>query len=270
MAATFNGAVGNPFFTILEYIEGGNLYRASKVTSGGFSFYSAAYNYDAGSPDATARQLVKTFLCDSDPSRPGGDILTNPSVGIIDPFAVGSYAFNFQVFAFTGVEATGLSPAGQLVQGTYPCGSSTCTDSTDGLAGRARIPSTFADGTTNTILYVEKYARCLTSSGAPTYGPGTERGNLWAWWDTGYVYYSRVGWQTWWGTGAGPASKFQVKPTPFLGTDSKCDGARASTGHDVMNVVMADASVRSLSAGIDAQVWWDLMTPQDGKVTQLP
>ena len=122
------------------------------------------------------------------------------------------------------------------------------------------------DGTSNTILFAEKFAKCLTSSSAPIYGPGTERGCLWAWWDSGYVYYPRFGWQTWWNTGAGPASKFQVRPIPFTGANSVCDGARASTSHQNIDVVLGDASVRSLSGSMSGNAWWLLCLPSDGRV----
>jgi prepilin-type N-terminal cleavage/methylation domain-containing protein len=248
----YMGAFGNPFFMMLPHLDEKNLYDQSVVTNP-FRHINASYNYNIAA-DATARHIIKTYICNSDPSIPDDKTIVNPSVGIHDPFAITTYAFNFQVFGYTGV-ATGLvSPAGQKVD--YP----------DGYLGQANIPRSFPDGTSQTILFAEKYARCFTTSGAPTFGPGTERGSLWAWWDTGWVYYPRFAWQTWWNTGAGPASKFQVRPNPFLGTNSKCDGARASTSHAAMNVCMADASVRTLSADIDAQTWWDLCTPADGHV----
>ncbi|HKB03586.1 MAG TPA: DUF1559 domain-containing protein, partial [Gemmataceae bacterium] len=162
---------------------------------------------------------------------------------------------NFQVFAYNG-QLSWVPPTGQYV------------DYSDGYMGRANFAS-ITDGLSNTIFFAEKYARCLTSRNPPISGPGTERGALWAWWDTGWVYYPRFAWQTWWNTGAGPASKFQVKPLPFLGANSKCDGARASTSHEVMNVVLGDGSVRVLSASISGQTWWDLCTPMDGRVINL-
>jgi prepilin-type N-terminal cleavage/methylation domain-containing protein len=262
----YNGAFGNPFFHLLPFIEQGNLYNASVITSP-FSYPSASYHYNTGALDATARQILKTYICPSDPSV-GSGVITNPSVGIHDPFAVGCYAFNYQVFAFTGTPLLGVAPPLQLVGPGFTAG--TYGDPSGEYQGKARIPSTLTDGTSNTILYAEKYARCLTSSRPPINGPGTERGCLWAWWDSGWVYYPRFAWQTWWGTGAGPASKFQVRPTPFLGANSQCDGARASTSHQVMQVVLGDGSVRSLAASIDAQLWWDLCTPQDGKVASVP
>jgi prepilin-type N-terminal cleavage/methylation domain-containing protein len=249
----FNGAYGNPFFHLLPHLEQNNLYQKSVVNSP-FRHLSATYNYNIAT-DATARQVIKTYICPSDPSA-SNPLLTEPSVGIVQPFAVCSYAFNFQVFACTGTDA-GVPPAGQLID--YP----------DGYRGNARISATFTDGTSNTILFAEKYARCMTSSGAPIFGPGTERGSLWAWWHTGYVYYPRFAWQTWWNTGAGPASKFQVRPTPYQGTNSQCDGARAQTSHQSMMVCLGDGSVRALSASLAPQTWWDLCTPMDGRVVNL-
>jgi prepilin-type N-terminal cleavage/methylation domain-containing protein len=257
-ASLYGGGWGNPFFLILPHIEAGALYNRSSATAAGVAFKSAQYNYNVAT-DATASTVVKTYLCPSDPSVPGGQTITNPSVGIHDPFAVGCYAFNFQVF--------GGSPGGN---GGIGGAAANGTDYPNGWQGRAAIPRTFTDGTTNTILFTEKYAVCLTSSNPPINGPGTERGCLWAWWDEGFVYYPRVGWQTWWGTGEGPASKFQVQPNPFTGPNSVCDGARASTSHQVMQVVLGDASVRSLSASIDGTTWWRLMTPCDGNVVTLP
>ena len=251
----FNGAWGNPFFMMLPFIEQKNLFDQSKVTTP-FAHINVSYHYNTGALDATARQVVPVYLCRSDPSLPSDLTIVNPSVGIHDPFAVSSYAFNYQVFAYVP-HVCNVTPTGQYID--YP----------NGYKGRAKIPGTFQDGTSNTILFAEKYSRCLTSSKPPISGPGTERGCLWAWWNGGYVYYPRFAWQTWWNTGAGPASKFQVRPAPFVGVDSQCDGARTSTPHEAIQVCLADGSVRSLSSSMDGQTWWALCTPADGKVISL-
>ena len=253
-ADLYNGAFGNPFFMMLPFIEQGPLYNKS-VRTAPFSHITATYNYNVA-PDATARQLIPIYICPSDPSVPQGGLITNPSVGIIQPFAASSYAFNYQVFAYF----PGAYPVAPTSPPQY-------IDYSDGYKGMAKIPATFRDGTSNVIIFAEKYSRCLTSSQAPIFGPGTERGCLWAWWDTGWVYYPRFAWQTWWNTGAGPASRFQIQPMPFLGANSKCDGARTSTGHAVMQVVMGDASVRTFSNSMSGQTWWDLCLPMDGRPT---
>ena len=246
-ADLFNGAYGNPFFQMLPFVEQDNLFKRSVVATP-FPHLSATYNYSVAT-DATPQVPIAVYLCPSDPSVPGNKTITNPSVGINQPFAVCSYAFNYQVFGYTGEVYNAAT--NEMVGGTggYP----------DGYAGYATV-ATLTDGTSNTVLFTEKYAVCFTRQ------TGTERGALWAWWDTDWVYYPKIGWQTWWGTGAGPASKFQVRPTPFQGENSECDGARPSTAHNAIQVVLGDGSVRNISAGMAAQTWWDLVTPTDGGV----
>jgi hypothetical protein len=180
-------------------------------------------------------------------------MITNPSVGIIQPFAVTSYAFNYQVFGYTGVAWSG-SPAGQMIGGTGGY--------SDGYAGNARIPATFTDGTTNTILFAEKYAKCLTSNRPPINGPGTERGALWAWWDTGWVYYPRFGWQT-------------VEHRAARRRSSRCDRLLHGIDQPVRRGSRLDQPLRHerrpgrrqrpRPSSINPQTWWDLCTPTDGR-----
>jgi prepilin-type N-terminal cleavage/methylation domain-containing protein/prepilin-type processing-associated H-X9-DG protein len=156
---------------------------------------------------------VKPYLCPSDPSvqSPGGGGLT---------WAPGSYAANYLVFGTGGPQT---------------------------WQGVARIPASFADGTSATILFAEKYARCNT------------QGTAWARIDTDP-------WQPAFAVFVvGPASRFQVRPTPF--NSSACDPRLASTAHPGgMQVCLADGSVRSISAAITPQTWWAVCTPADGEI----
>jgi hypothetical protein len=62
----------------------------------------------------------------------------------------------------------------------------------------------------------------------------------------------------------GPASKFQVQPTPFLGN---CDPTRASTAHaGGMLVCLADGSIRTLAPSMSGATWWAAVTPSGGDV----
>src|SRR4029077_7343751 len=134
--------------------------------------------------------------------------------------------------------------------------------------GMAQIPSHFSDGTSNTILHAEKYARCVQYSMPPAVGDG---GNAWAY-ATAIVYDwlpppmnpPGKAFQTGFAIGAlvnrgapdavGPPSKFQVQPTPFLGN---CDPTRTATGHSGGMVVgLADGSARTLSPSISKTTWW--------------
>jgi hypothetical protein len=65
------------------------------------------------------------------------------------------------------------------------------------------------------------------------------------------------------GTALGTASRFQVKPRPFVGG---CGPLRAASSHDAMPVDLADGSVRLLSANMPPTVWWWACTPFGGEV----
>src|SRR5207302_110087 len=138
--------------------------------------------------------------------------------------------------------------------------------------GSARIPATFTDGTSNTMLVAEKYALC-TNSRFP------EGGSYWAFSALSspplpapmnppprpvypgfeITFFAPVAPQA-----IGPASMFQLQPIPFIGN---CDPVRASTAHTGgMQVGMGDASVRSLSPGTSPNTWWAACTPQGGEV----
>jgi prepilin-type N-terminal cleavage/methylation domain-containing protein len=156
---------------------------------------------------------VKTYLCPSDPSAqsPGG---------LAPSWAPGDYAANYRVFG-TGGPLT--------------------------WQGLARIPASFPDGTSGTILFAEKYARCH------------DQGTAWA----------RIDTDPWQPTFAvfvlGPASRFQVQPTPFR--SSACDPRLASTPHPGgMQTCLADGSVRSISPGVSPETWWAACTPAGGEI----
>lgn len=213
MVGNFPGSAvanyGNVFFFLLPYLEQQNLYGRTAV---GNSFQLDNY------ANGVYAVPVACFVCPSDPSVPG-----NGLVDIDDPqtpfWGAGCYAANFQVF-------------GQ-------------PDS--GWQGEPRLPATFLDGTSHTILFAEKYARC------------GQKGSLWARsgeydkWTPTFAFWSR-----------GPRSLFQTRPNPWA---SLCIPTRASTAHPAGLVVgMADGSVRTLSPGIDPSAWWALCTPAAGDV----
>ena len=82
------------------------------------------------------------------------------------------------------------------------------------LYRRARIAADFGDGTSSTILFAEKYARCTKPSQRLDEG-----GNFWAYSETGSdAKPLHPGFAfTWTSYSVGPQSKFQVQPSPFLG-----------------------------------------------------
>jgi prepilin-type N-terminal cleavage/methylation domain-containing protein len=217
---TSGNGYGNALFHLLPSIEQDNLYKLS--LSGGV--YDG-YNYQ---PGVTAA-VVKVFLCPADPSARGGKVTYGTR-----EWGVSSYALNAQVFCVVD-PATGefLDPA-----------------------GKPRLPNSFEDGTSNTILVVEKYAWCVNDV-------WTEGGSLWAYAVFGDgVEPLHPGFALSWVTSSvGEGSLFEVRPDR-----RDCDPTRASTAHRVMPAGLADGSVRFLSPGLPGKTWWAACTPAGGEV----
>jgi prepilin-type N-terminal cleavage/methylation domain-containing protein len=157
----------------------------------------------------------KVFVCPSDPTN-------SPTT-----LWLGSYAANHQALQYNGWTWTGTCWSG---------------------VGQARLPATFTDGTSNTILFAEKYALKDNNSAWQN----------WNWW--AYPNSSFAGASPGWATG--PTSKFQVAPSP-----ATADPTLAQTPHMAgMQVALADGSVRSLSPAMSGATWWAACTPNGGEV----
>ncbi|HEY7425878.1 MAG TPA: DUF1559 domain-containing protein [Gemmataceae bacterium] len=212
---------GNGFYHVLPFLDEGNLYNASNLNG----LYFAGYN-------GVFTQKVKSMLCPSDPTTGPNGVVANNAGQL---WGACSYAGNAQVFCAVNAQ-------GDLI----------------GTENYSKLDESFVNGTSNTILVAEKYARCTN-----TYYP--EGGNFWAYWVTGPNVQPlqpafAVSWAPW---SIGPESRFQVRPTPYLGN---CDPSRASTPHEVMQVTLADGSVRRLSRAISGETWWkacDANTPSE-------
>jgi prepilin-type processing-associated H-X9-DG protein len=221
-----SGARGNVFFHLLPYLEKNNLHKS-------------AWNGTFYDSHTVVAEPIQTFVCPSDSSA-GSDGVVMDNQGTA--WGAGCYAGNTQVFC--KVDDKGNFLAAQWT---------------------ARIPASFPDGTSNTILFAERYARCTNS----TYPEG---GSFWAYWGkyaTGIPWYQgpplfpafALSWNA---SSIGPASIFQVRPSPNLGN---CDPTLASTAHTGgMNICLADGSVRSLSANVSPATWWAVCTPAGDEV----
>ena len=225
----FSNRWGCTHIFLLPYLEQDALNNSMYNPAYGFS-----YSWWTGSPAGTNPYAapVKVFTGPADPSHSGG--LTD--IG----WAGASYSANALLFA--GSDAYGK----QL--------------NWDGGLTIARIP----DGSSNTIAFAEKYARC---------GSG---GSFWA-----------VQWQPWFpihmssvtggGVGAtgyngmpgapagtGLSSMFQMKPD--YKDPAKCDPYRAATPHaGGILTAMADGSVRGVSGSVSERTWFLAHKPDDGQ-----
>src|SRR5205823_7952729 len=140
-----NGAFGTYHFHLLPYLEQDNLYRSALGSVPFPPPEGPAVVYYPGN-NHVYTQKVAIYLCPSDPGvGPGG-------VVIIDGSTFG---------------ATSYAPNG-LVSGVGP--------PTPGPQGRTTFAA-ITDGTSNTILHAEKYARCTNAAMPPAFQDG---GTAWA------------------------------------------------------------------------------------------
>jgi prepilin-type N-terminal cleavage/methylation domain-containing protein len=229
---------GSLFFHLLPFFEQENLYREGYDPTA--RLHDLAWMPDAGGGWIALHGLVKPAGWAGGRAVKPLRCLSDTSLRHALDWASGdaTYAGNFQVF---GQPATGQ------------------------WQGAARMPASFQDGLSSTILFAEKYSRC---DGPPSVDSSQLGG---AWWGRGIdgldlltPVFARS-----WGPGStatGPASKFLVQPHPFTGPAANCIAALASTPHASLNVAMADASVRTISPGILGEIWWAACTPADGDV----
>ncbi len=270
MAGTFGGAYYAPlYFHLLPYVEQKAVWESAvwldyKGAVGQLNPNPASTiqipwiwptwdSVERGSMTWLRQTRIPVYQCPSDYTLGNGlDWMPGDS----------SYAGNFQVFGSQRALAS-YNPAD--------------------WDANARMPATFQDGTSNTLLLAEKLSRC--DGGTGIHG-GT-------WWMRGVYHGYQVTGKlspgssdsfpgdrfsavfgggkgqdnTQWLSGA--AAMFLVRPRTFIGTgtSSECDKRVASSPHSGgISVAMADASVRFVSVGVDATTWGYALTPSGSEV----
>jgi prepilin-type N-terminal cleavage/methylation domain-containing protein len=222
----YQGATGFTVFNwLLPYVDQSALYNGANLNVNTTVSGQVVY-----------RTVVPTYLCPSDTSSPSNIGATTN--GSADGWATGSYSANYLAFGDPS-----MSTAVECQEGKNTF-------------------SKFVDGTSNSVLFGERYGTCGTSgvpNSASTYG------NLWS--DSNSVWrpvfcinnYS----QTPTPGSYAPCLTFQVQPNWVSG----CESRRAQSPHEQgMNVTLADGSVRFVSGSIDATVWANVCDPRDGAV----
>jgi prepilin-type N-terminal cleavage/methylation domain-containing protein len=244
------------FFHLLPYIEQDNVWRVAYSPKWGVvvPLWVTPLPNDGDNPDGLRGHRIKIYQCPSDPSlgnAKGGGYGRDWWDGDA------SYAANFQVFGST--DALPNTHDGSILAPYF--------------AGRAKLSKSFPDGTSNTLLFVEKYARCngaldtagtwwmrgIFRDGLSHGGDSFPADRLSAVFGGGRGIDGSV-----WATG--PGSTFQVRPANFLASPGPCDHQLPSTPHAVMNVALADGSVRAVSPDVSGASWWASIVPNDGEV----
>jgi prepilin-type N-terminal cleavage/methylation domain-containing protein len=210
------------------------------------------------------QNAVKTYICPSDPTMASNGLVQVNGTN----FGACSYAANFLVFGNPypvddGPPAT--LAGGGLQNPDHYDGTSPAT--TTAPAALPRLLSSFTDGSSNTILFAEKFTQNCNWYKAATVATAIAGGNTWS----GVVYQSTddpsgqtaqwapaIAMESPWNDG----TKFQINPTQIT-----CNVAYGSTGHTGGMVVgLADGSSRVVAPNITALTFLQIMTPNGGEV----
>ncbi len=174
----------------------------------------ALYNQTAVTSDNIMGTPLKVFMSPADPTMPADGLVMSMMMG--GPYGGCSYASNYLVF--------GGTPGGQ-----------------------ARIPASFPDGTSNTVLFGERYTDC----------GGTQY--MWS--------MGSCGNPPTWPYSYNPATDYLALPLPQVRpTPAQCDPSLLQSPHSgTILVGLGDGSVRGLSAAITAYSWNLALNPADGR-----
>ena len=137
--------------------------------------------------------------------------------------------------------------------------------------GTMGIPRSFLDGTSNTIVFGERYGNCQSTTYPTLYagtaipavcGPGIPGGGQWAHDTREFNYFERTWTQNGTPCDTSPA-KWQQQPVWNVNCNSYVYNSPHTGG---MNVALGDGSVRFLTPSITPATWGNACNPKDGQV----
>ena len=222
----FEGYIGFTVFDfLLPYIEQTNLYDSADGSA--VNVVEGKYLY---------QHVIASYRCPDEPSPSALNGLGATTSGGATRWAVGNYSANYLLFGDTTKPST---------------------------EGSAKI-ATMRDGTSNTVIFTERYGTCGTS-GNPN--ASTTYANLWS--DSNITWrpvfcinnYAQIPSAT----GYQPCLTFQVTPDWI----TECESRRAQSPHSGgIHAGLGDGSVRFVGAGIDRALWASVCDPRDENVVK--
>ncbi|OWK34695.1 DUF1559 domain-containing protein [Fimbriiglobus ruber] len=221
------------FKLILPYIEQANLYNILYTNTGDTMFGNIV---NGGVP---VEQVVKTYYAPADPS---GMQATNPimsgwyGVPTTLNYALASYAANFEVFG--------------RQDETYNPSTATMYNVVDYNWYQSCKLITITDGTSNTLMFSERFGLC-----PDTIWGSTVANNLWM----GNNYF--------FGAGLMPFLFSRYGRPEFTTNPTNCTSTKMhSVSGGVVQIGMADGSIRALNSSVTDASWTLLCNPADGQV----
>lgn len=221
---------GQPSAFILPFMEqtghwNGIMAWAQTKQDGDAVYHYAQYLYD---PKGKSHDPIKTYLCPADVSW------TNFNTDQVGGPA--SYAVNGLVFGISRGTTQGTGATFNLTTPPY-------------YAGGATFPATLSDGTSNTILWIEKLAEC-----------GSNKSDATTWSSTTLA-----------STTLGAVGVYSTPPNAFFeigvsrDTCGKTGYKNASTSHTgAILAGLGDGSVRALSQGMSQTTYGLALIPNHG------
>jgi type II secretory pathway pseudopilin PulG len=177
--------------------------------------------------DKVQKFTIRTFSSELDPSHKDKDE------------GVQNFAANLRVFADIGVQT--------------PFDQDIAPGQDETFKGGSRIPATFVDGTSNTIVYSTKFAIC--GEGGSRYAPEPR---------TKFAAFFAMNAATEKASPTSAKATFQLVPSA---KECVCTPPMAQSFEKAgILVALGDASVRTVSATISFQTWNMAVQPNDGKV----
>jgi prepilin-type N-terminal cleavage/methylation domain-containing protein len=184
---------------------------------------------------------IKTYQSPTDPTMPSTGLIDTNSPRYGTSYAPNEWVFNFGRYTAATNHTQIVGNNGNSPHGQNP-------------VPAASIPRTFQDGTSNTIVFAEKYAVC---------GNATNNVATFYWGETGGAC-NRTGGQG--GNGSIPGfytitATPQITPLPFVNCNPCLLQCMTTSG---IQVALGDGSTRLVTPSISSTTWAMAIMPMDG------